>query len=92
MTTQRIVNVAIFAAGLSIGTPAAVSPGDVTVQVYTVTDPATFHLRHIFTSRYLIFRNGAFQSPNIDYYIKGQSAIFYQPFSASDQIEVATIP
>lgn len=61
------------------------------VRIYNVTNPVGFP--GLPGGKVLIFLNGVFQSPGVDYVVSGGSFRFQAGFlSAGDQIEVVTLP
>lgn len=72
--------------------PAQIPVLPLPVRVYTVTDAATFPSlplpRHA-----LVFHNGSFASPGVDYTsVAGTAFVFTAALSNGDQIEVVTLP
>jgi len=84
--------VAAALAGLSLIAQAPPS-APVAVRVYTVTDAAAFPALQ--GGKVLVFLNGLFQAPGIDYYpVSADGKIRFYPgfLHNGDQIEVVTLP
>lgn len=64
----------------------------ISIRVYNVLDPAAFPVLPS-TGRSMIFRNGLFMSPNVDYTLTGVAMKFKAGvLNSGDQISVAMLP
>jgi hypothetical protein len=72
--------------------PQAAPAPKIPVRIYTVTTPATFPV--VTGGKVLVFCNGVFQSPGIDYTLTASGGIIFKAgfLAAGDQVEVATLP
>jgi hypothetical protein len=88
-----ILIVANFAIHAEVEVRSAVPlPAPVTVRAYTVTSPAAFPALPL-PARALVFRNGVFQTPGIDYRAGGLTLVFpTASLRPGDGISVVTIP
>lgn len=91
---HRKLDVKLALALILIGLLSAqnIAPPPIPVRVYTVTSPVVFP--SIPCSKALIFRNGVFQSPGVDYTVSlsAECRFLTGILGAGDQIEVATVP